>query len=138
VGWSVPVDDHANLAKTKTACRCSLQKTSRRVEFGSSRAKNASQKPYLSSPSAGSQRRGFWRPTLPNAGARRCLGWRDYDDSAVREKYYLATLGFFQLEFPKVVFVVSFPRRKTPISMSTSNMILIDVVPPTSTRGLKH
>jgi hypothetical protein len=94
----------------------------------------------LPSPGAGSQKRGFWRPALPNAGARRRLGWRDYGGNIVRGKYYLATLEFFQLEFSKVVFVVSFFRRigKPPISTSISNMVLIDVVPPTSTRGLKY
>jgi hypothetical protein len=66
------------------------------VKVGSSHADSTLQKPYSSSPGAGLQRRGFRRPALPNAGARRRLGWRDYGGSAVarRRKFYLTTLGF--------------------------------------------
>jgi hypothetical protein len=71
------------------------------VKVGSSRADSASQKPYSPSPGAGSQRQGFRRPTLPNTGARRWSGWRDYGSSAVarRRKFYLTTLGFFNWNF---------------------------------------
>jgi hypothetical protein len=66
------------------------------VKVGSSHVNSASQKPYSPSPGAGSQRRGFRRPTLPNVGAHRRSGWRDYGGSAVarRRKFYLTTLGF--------------------------------------------
>jgi hypothetical protein len=37
--------------------------------------KSASQKPYSPSPGAGSQRRRFWRPARPVAGARERPGW---------------------------------------------------------------
>jgi hypothetical protein len=40
------------------------------VKVGSSHADRASQKPYSPSSGAGSQRRGFRRPALPNVGAR--------------------------------------------------------------------
>jgi hypothetical protein len=71
------------------------------VKVGSSRADSDSQKPYSSSPGAGSQRRGFRRPALLNTGARRRSGWRDYGDGAVarRRKFYLTTLGFFNWNF---------------------------------------
>jgi hypothetical protein len=67
------------------------------VKVRSSHADSASQKPYSSYPDAWSQRWGFWRPALPNVGACRRLGWRDYGGSAVarRRKFYLTTLGFF-------------------------------------------
>jgi hypothetical protein len=59
------------------------------VKVGSSHAKSASQKPYLSSSGAGLEGRGFWRLALPNVGARRWSGWRDYGGSIVmrREKH---------------------------------------------------
>ena len=52
------------------------------VEVESSRAKSASQKPYLPSPGAGSQRRGFQRPARPVAGARKRSDWGNYGGSA--------------------------------------------------------
>jgi hypothetical protein len=45
--------------------------------------KSASQKPYLPSLGAGSQRRRFWRPARPVLGARERLGWSLGDDDAI-------------------------------------------------------
>ena len=52
------------------------------VKVGSSRVTSASQKPYSSSPGAGSQGRGFQRPALPNVGARKR---RDGETTAVAQ-----------------------------------------------------
>jgi hypothetical protein len=56
------------------------------VNVGSSRADSASQKPYSPSRDAGSQRRGFRRPTRPVAGARKRSDWSSYGGSAMREE----------------------------------------------------
>jgi hypothetical protein len=56
------------------------------VKVGSSRAKSASQKPYLSSPGAGSQVREFRRSARPVTGARRRLGWINYGSSATTRR----------------------------------------------------
>jgi hypothetical protein len=118
------------------------------MEVGSSRAKSASRKPYSSSPGAGSKGRGFRRPALQNAGARRRSKWRDYGGSVVarRGKIQIGYLRIFQLELPIVVFVVYLPQvdwyiyigTRIPYPISTSNMLLINVVPFTSTHGFNH
>jgi hypothetical protein len=56
------------------------------VKVGSSRVDSASQKPYSSSPGAGSQRQGFRRPAHPVAGARKQSDWSSYGGSATAKR----------------------------------------------------
>jgi hypothetical protein len=56
------------------------------TKFGSSRTKSASQKPYSSSPDAGSQRQRFRRPARPVAGARKQSDRSLGDDGATVSK----------------------------------------------------
>jgi hypothetical protein len=73
--------------------RCSWRRICRDVAPGrpvvkveSSRTDSASQKPYLPSPGAGSQRRGFRRPARLVAGAHKRSDWSSYGDSATARR----------------------------------------------------
>ena len=67
------------------------------VEVGSSRTESVSQKPYLSSPGAGLQGRGFRRPTLPNVDARR---HRDGETTAAAQEREEENTNLLPLNFP--------------------------------------
>jgi hypothetical protein len=63
------------------------------VKVGSSRAESVSQKPYSSSPGAGSQGRKFRRPAHPVAGACKRSGWKNYGGSTTVEGKNRSSIG---------------------------------------------
>jgi hypothetical protein len=117
------------------------------MKIGSSRATSASQKPYSPFLGAGSQRQRFQRPTRPVTDARKRSGWRRYGGSAIARRENTNLLPYdFLIETPIVVFLVCLFSRidtyilggKPPTSISTSNMVLIDVAPSTFTHRFKQ
>ena len=67
------------------------------MEVGSSHAKSTFQKPYSSSPGAGSQGQGFQRPALPNVGARRRC---DGETTAAAQQREEENTNLLHLDFP--------------------------------------